>query len=219
MSQKTFPNLTHCVFWLLQNLEFTPLSLGSVFHSDFPLNTLCWDTRGKALSLHGMETPPCFTKRFKAHWVFCEQSMDSASLRALAQRVSIPSAWRRGREGHVSESIPFGKVPSACRAEGTAEMGVETRTTGNWGFRERQTPCVCWRLCVLCQRSPRSSSTSRAAVPRSVAVLWHRSSLAGMGAEVSPCLHPCSPCSPFVLAAALPLLALSSCSASLSSFG
>lgn len=211
-------NMTQGLSWLLQNLEFTPLSLGSVFHSNFPLSTRCWDARGKALSLHGLETPPCLTQELKARWVFWKQSMNSASLGGLAQRISIPSAQRMGREGRgplVRASLWEGSI---C-AEGTAEMGVGTRTTVSQGFRARQTPSVCRRLHVLHQRCPRSSGTSRAGVPGSVAVPGLDPALLGRELRCPPTFIRAPLRSPFVLAAALPLLALSSCSASPSSLG
>lgn len=129
-----------------------------------------------------METPPALTKRLKASLVFWKQSMNSASLGGFARRVSIPSARRRGREGHISESITFGKVPSACHAEGTVEVGVKTTTAKNQGFRERQTPSVCQRLCDLCQRCPWTAAPPK--LPCLDLWLCHSIHLALLGREL-----------------------------------
>lgn len=159
LSQETYTSLTQCLSWVLKNLEFTPVSLGSVFSSSFPLKTCCWDTQGKALSLHGVETPACLIKRFKACLDFWQQ-LNLASFGGSCSEGQHSLCPEKGTEGHAGESIPFGKAPSAC----PAEMGVETRRAGNEGFRERQTPSVCQRLRELYQRCPWSGS-SRAAAP------------------------------------------------------
>lgn len=108
LSQETYTSLTQCLSWVLKNLEFTPVSLGSVFSSSFPLNTCCWDTQGKALSLHGVETPACLIKRFKACLDFWQQ-LNLALFGGLARRASIPCAQRRAEKDTLVRASPLGR--------------------------------------------------------------------------------------------------------------
>lgn len=119
------------------------------------------------------------------------EAVDELGLaRGLAQRVSVPSARRRGREGHLGESIPLGgfHLPAVQKAQ--QKWVLRPGLLKMRGSGKGKLP-LCTRGSVLCQRCP-----WRAAPPELLGLdpwLCRGIDPALLGRELRypPCLHPC----------------------------